>query len=130
MTVLDVAKVRADFPILSREINGHPLVYLDSANTSQKPRQVLEVMREQYEWHNANVSRSVHTLGTEATAAYEGARAKVAAFIGASSPDEIVFTKNSSEATRSWSPRWSTTPTSYRGSCSASGPAPRCAGSA
>jgi cysteine desulfurase/selenocysteine lyase len=98
MTVLDVAKVRADFPILSREINGHPLVYLDSANTSQKPRQVLEVMREQYEWHNANVSRSVHTLGTEATAAYEGARAKVAAFIGASSPDEIVFTKNSSEA--------------------------------
>jgi cysteine desulfurase/selenocysteine lyase len=98
MTTLDVAQVRADFPILSREINGHPLVYLDSANTSQKPRQVLEVMREQYEWHNGNVSRSVHTLGTEATTAYEGARAKVAAFIGAASPDEIVFTKNSSEA--------------------------------
>jgi cysteine desulfurase / selenocysteine lyase len=98
MSTLDVAQIRADFPILGREINGHPLVYLDSANTSQKPRQVLDVMRDQYERHNANVSRSVHTLGTEATAAYEGARAKVAAFIGASSPDEVVFTKNSSEA--------------------------------
>ena len=98
MSILDVAKVRADFPILGRQINGHPLVYLDSANTSQKPRQVLDVMREQYERHNGNVSRSVHTLGTEATAAYEGARAKVAAFIGAGSPDEIVFTKNSTEA--------------------------------
>jgi cysteine desulfurase / selenocysteine lyase len=94
----DVAAVRADFPILDREINGHPLVYLDSANTSQKPRQVLEVLRDVYERHNANVSRSVHTLGTEATAAYEGARAKVAAFIGAPSADEVVFTKNSSEA--------------------------------
>jgi cysteine desulfurase/selenocysteine lyase len=98
MSTLDVARIRADFPILSREINGHPLVYLDSANTSQKPRQVLDVMREQYEWHNANVARSVHTLGTEATAAYEGARAKIASFIGAAAPDEIVFTKNSSEA--------------------------------
>jgi cysteine desulfurase/selenocysteine lyase len=94
----DVAKVRADFPILGREINGHPLVYLDSANTSQKPRQVLDVMREHYEQHNGNVSRSVHTLGTEATEAYEGARAKVAAFIGAPSVDEVVFTKNSTEA--------------------------------
>jgi cysteine desulfurase/selenocysteine lyase len=98
MTAFDVAGVRADFPILSREINGHPLVYLDSANTSQKPRQVLDVMLDQYERHNGNVSRSVHTLGTEATTAYEGARAKVARFVGAASPDEIVFTKNSSEA--------------------------------
>jgi len=73
-------------------------VYLDSANTSQKPRQVIEAMREHYAYHNANVARSVHTLGTEATAAYEGARAKVAAFIGAASPDEVVFTKNSTEA--------------------------------
>jgi cysteine desulfurase / selenocysteine lyase len=95
---LDVAKVRADFPILARTVNGHPLVYLDSANTSQKPRQVLDAMREHYEWHNANVARSVHTLGTESTTAYEGARAKVAAFIGAASPDEVVFTKNSTEA--------------------------------
>jgi cysteine desulfurase/selenocysteine lyase len=94
----DVARVRADFPILGREINGHPLVYLDSANTSQKPVQVLDVMRTYSEQHNANVSRSVHTLGTESTSAYEGARAKVAAFIGAGSPDEVVFTKNSTEA--------------------------------
>ncbi|MEU8020525.1 cysteine desulfurase [Micromonospora parva] len=94
----DVARVRADFPILDREINGHPLVYLDSANTSHKPRQVLDVLGEHYALHNANVSRSVHTLGTEATEAYEGARAKVAAFINAPSVDEVVFTKNSTEA--------------------------------
>ncbi|MEU8425591.1 cysteine desulfurase [Micromonospora sp. NPDC048835] len=94
----DVARVRADFPILDREINGHPLVYLDSANTSHKPRQVLDVLDEHYARHNANVSRSVHTLGTEATEAYEGARAKVAAFINAPSVDEVVFTKNSTEA--------------------------------
>ena len=81
----DVARVRADFPILDREINGHPLVYLDSANTSHKPRQVLDVLAEHYARHNANVSRSVHTLGTEATEAYEGARAKIAAFINAPS---------------------------------------------
>ena len=94
----DVARVREDFPILAREVNGQPLVYLDSANTSQKPRQVLDAMREHYELHNGNVARSVHTLGTEATAAYEGARAKVAAFIGAAAPEEVVFTKNSTEA--------------------------------
>jgi cysteine desulfurase/selenocysteine lyase len=94
----DVARIRADFPILQREINGHPLVYLDSANTSQKPSQVLEAMRVHNERHNGNVSRSVHTLGTEATSAYEGARAKVASFVGATSADEIVFTKNSTEA--------------------------------
>jgi cysteine desulfurase/selenocysteine lyase len=94
----DVVHIRADFPILQREINGHPLVYLDSANTSQKPRQVLDAMRVHNERHNGNVSRSVHTLGTEATSAYEGARAKIAAFVGATSADEIVFTKNSTEA--------------------------------
>ncbi|WP_250030594.1 cysteine desulfurase [Paractinoplanes maris] len=94
----DVARVRADFPILTREVNGHPLVYLDSANTSQKPVQVLDVMRVHNERHNGNVSRSVHTLGTEATSAYEDARAKIAGFVGAATPDEIVFTKNSTEA--------------------------------
>ena len=98
MTAFDVARVRSDFPILSRKINGHPLVYLDSANTSHKPVQVLDVMRTYWEQHNANVSRSVHTLGTESTAAYEDARAKVASFIGAASPDEVVFTKNSTES--------------------------------
>ena len=94
----DVQRVRADFPILSREINGRPLVYLDSAATSQKPRQVLEALYGHYANHNANVSRSVHSLGTEATEAYEGARVKLAGFVGAGSPDEIVFTKNSTEA--------------------------------
>ncbi|MEU1886591.1 cysteine desulfurase [Micromonospora sp. WMMD987] len=94
----DVAAVRADFPILDREVNGHRLVYLDSANTSHKPRQVLDVLTGHYAMHNANVSRSVHTLGTEATEAYEGARAKIAAFVNAPSVDEVVFTKNSTEA--------------------------------
>jgi cysteine desulfurase/selenocysteine lyase len=95
---LDVTRVRADFPILDRQINGHPLVYLDSANTSQKPRPVLDALREHYERRNANVSRSVHILGTESTVAYEKARAKVAAFVNAPDPDGIVFTKNSTEA--------------------------------
>lgn len=95
---LDVEKIRADFPILSREIGGHPLAYLDSAATSQRPRQVEEAMRAFSEHSNANISRSVHTLGSEATEAYEGARAKVASFIGAPTPDEIVFTKNVTEA--------------------------------
>ncbi|BCY06747.1 cysteine desulfurase [Actinoplanes sp. L3-i22] len=94
----DVERVRKDFPIFEREVNGHPLVYLDSANTSQKPVQVLDVMRAHQEKHNGNVSRSVHTLGTESTEMYEGARAKIASFIGAGSPDEVIFTKNSTEA--------------------------------
>jgi cysteine desulfurase/selenocysteine lyase len=95
---LDVERIRADFPILGREVNGRRLVYLDSGNTSQKPRQVIEAVREHFERHNANVARSVHTLGTEATAAYEGARAKVARFINAASAEEVVFTKNATEA--------------------------------
>ncbi|HEX5542737.1 MAG TPA: cysteine desulfurase [Micromonospora sp.] len=94
----DVDRVRADFPILNRDVNGQRMVYLDSANTSHKPRQVLDALRDHYEWRNANVSRSVHTLGTEATEAYEAARAKVATFINAPSADEVVFTKNSTEA--------------------------------
>ncbi|HEV7649610.1 MAG TPA: cysteine desulfurase [Actinophytocola sp.] len=96
---LDVETVRKDFPILSRLVHGDkPLVYLDNAATSQKPRQVLDAMVEYYEKHNANVHRGIHTLAEEATALYEGARDKVAAFIGAPSRDEVVFTKNSSEA--------------------------------
>jgi cysteine desulfurase/selenocysteine lyase len=97
-TPLDVTRIRADFPILARQVNGYPMVYLDSANTSQKPRQVLDAVAEHYTRHNGNVSRSVHTVGTEATEAYEGARAAVAAFIGAPAPDEVVFTRNSTEA--------------------------------
>src|SRR5262245_43389104 len=96
---LDVEAIRADFPILSRLVHGDkPLVYLDNAATSQKPRQVLDAIVGYYEQHNANVHRGIHTLAEEATALYEGARDKVAAFIGAPSRDEVVFTKNSSEA--------------------------------
>ncbi|MEV0796931.1 cysteine desulfurase [Kribbella sp. NPDC050281] len=96
---LDLQSVRADFPILSRELaGGLPLVYLDSANSSQKPRQVVQAMEDHYLKHNANVARAMHQLGAEATAAYEGARDKVADFIGAPDRNEIVFTKNISEA--------------------------------
>ena len=98
-TVLDVDRIRKDFPILERRLAGdRPLVYLDSANTSQKPRPVIDAMVDHYEQHNANVARAVHQLGEEATAAYEGARDKVASFVGAPSRDEVVFTKNASEA--------------------------------
>jgi cysteine desulfurase/selenocysteine lyase len=96
---LDVEQVRKDFPILERRLAGdRPLVYLDSANTSQKPRVVLDALADHYERHNANVARAVHQLGEEATAAYESARTKIAAFISAPSRDEVVFTKNASEA--------------------------------
>src|ERR1700712_1751373 len=94
----DVERIRKDFPILAREVHGVPLVYLDSANTSQKPQAVIDAISDHYAWHNANVARAVHTLGSEATAAFELARDKVAAFINAPSRDEVVFVKNSSEA--------------------------------
>jgi cysteine desulfurase / selenocysteine lyase len=95
----DVAVIRKDFPILSREVRpGVPLVYLDSAATSQKPLAVLDAMRDYNEHHNANVHRGIHTLAEEATALYEGARTKVATFIGATDPREVVFAKNSTEA--------------------------------
>jgi len=96
-TGLDPAALRGDFPILEREVHGKPLVYLDSANTSQKPRQVLDAMTDYYERHNANVHRAVHTLSEEATHLFEQARGKVARFAGASER-ATVFTKNASEA--------------------------------
>ena len=95
---LDVEEIRADFPILQRGVGEWPLVYLDSANTSQKPRQVVDAIAEHYLQHNANVARAMHLLGAEATEAFEGARSKVAGFIGAGRTEEIVFTKNASEA--------------------------------
>ena len=95
----DAARIRKDFPILDRQVRGgQPLIYLDSANTSQKPRQVLEAMDDFYERHNANIHRASHQLGEEATEAYEGARIKVGEFVGARDETEIVFTKNISEA--------------------------------
>jgi cysteine desulfurase/selenocysteine lyase len=95
---LDVARVRADFPLLSREVNGRPLVYFDNANTSQKPNAVIDAVDEFYRRHNANVARAVHTLGEEATAAYEATRDKLARFINAPSRDEIVFTSGTTQA--------------------------------
>ncbi|MBV9821546.1 MAG: aminotransferase class V-fold PLP-dependent enzyme, partial [Actinobacteria bacterium] len=83
----DVQAIRKDFPILTRQVHGVPLVYLDSANTSQKPQVVIDRMAEHYAVHNANVARAAHQLGEEATAAYEGARDKVAAFVNAYSRD-------------------------------------------
>ncbi len=95
---LDVARIRKDFPILDRRVRGgQPLVYLDSANTSQKPRQVIDALTEFYERHNANIHRANHELGEEATAAYEGARIRAAQFIGAADETEVIFTKNISE---------------------------------
>ncbi len=95
---LDIAAIKKDFPILEREVRGKRLVYLDSANTSQKPRVVLDAMERYYEQSNANVHRGTYLIAEEATAALEGARAKVAGFIGAGSPNEVVFTKNATEA--------------------------------
>jgi cysteine desulfurase / selenocysteine lyase len=95
---LDVARIRSDFPILARTVrDGRPLVYLDSANTSQKPRQVIDAIDDYYTRHNANIHRATHQLGEEATEAYEGARLKVARFVGAAAETEVVFTKNISE---------------------------------
>jgi cysteine desulfurase/selenocysteine lyase len=92
------AKVRADFPILHQQIHGKPLVYLDNAATSQKPIAVLNALRHYYDHDNANVHRGVHTLSSRATDAYEGSRDKVAAFVNAASRQEIVYTRNASEA--------------------------------
>jgi cysteine desulfurase/selenocysteine lyase len=98
-TPLDVKKIRADFPILAREVHpGVPLVYLDSAATSQKPEAVIASMSDYYRRHNANIHRAVHTLAEEATSMYEAARSKVADFIGAESFREIIFTRNATEA--------------------------------
>jgi cysteine desulfurase/selenocysteine lyase len=95
---LDPVAVRRDFPILDREINGHRLVYLDSASSSQKPRVVIDAVADYYREYNANVHRGIYTIGEKATAAYEAARATVARFINAPDSHEIVFTRNATEA--------------------------------
>jgi cysteine desulfurase/selenocysteine lyase len=96
--MLDVARIREDFPILAREVNGRPLVYLDNAATTQKPRQVIDALVRYYENSNANIHRGIHTLSVEATDQYEGVRDKVATLIGAGDRHEIVFTRNTSES--------------------------------
>ena len=95
---IDLAAIRAEFPLLARQINGKRLVYVDSAATSQKPQSVLDAMDNYYRMHNANVHRGVYTLAEEATAAFESARARTARFIGASDPHELVFTRNATES--------------------------------
>jgi cysteine desulfurase/selenocysteine lyase len=91
-------KVRGDFPILHQDVNGHPLVYLDNAATSQKPRAVLDAIQNYYQQYNSNVHRGIHTLSAKATDEYEGARQKVVKFVNADSYREIVYTRNASEA--------------------------------
>lgn len=94
---MDIEKIRKDFPILNRMIDGKRLVYLDSAATSQKPIQVIKALEEYYSNHNSNIHRTVHRLGEESTQMFEDSRKKVAEFIGAK-PEEIIFTKNATEA--------------------------------
>lgn len=96
--MFDVDIVRRDFPILGREVNGKPLVYLDSAATSQKPQAVIDSLVDYYSRYNANIHRGIHSLGEEATNAYEGVRVKIKRFIKASNSHEVVFTRNTTEA--------------------------------
>ena len=97
-TVFDVQRIREDFPLLSRTVHGKPLVYFDNANTSQKPASVIEAVNTHYREHNANVARAVHQLGEEATAAYEGARDKLARFINAPSRNELILTSGTTQS--------------------------------
>ena len=95
---VDWETLREDFPILDQQVHGHPLIYFDNAATTQKPRAVVEALRSYYEHDNANVHRGLHELSSRATEAYEGARARVAQYLGAASADEIVFTRGTTES--------------------------------
>ena len=97
-TPLNTAAIREAFPILSREVHGHPLVYLDNAATTQKPQSVIDALSNYYSTMNANIHRGLHTLAEEATAAYEDVRKQVATFINAGSHREVVFTRNTTES--------------------------------
>ena len=97
-TIVDWNAIREDFPILREQAHGHPLIYFDSAATSQKPRAVIDTLRRYYERENANVHRGLHTLSSRATEAYEKSRQRVAEYIGAASADEIIFTRGTTES--------------------------------
>ena len=97
-SVVDWQAIREDFPILRERAHGHPLIYFDSAATSQKPRAVIEALRDFYEHDNANVHRGLHTLSSRATEAYENARQRVAGYIGAANANEIIFTRGTTES--------------------------------
>lgn len=96
--MIDPAKIRQDFPILSRKVHGKRLVYLDNAATTQKPLAVIEAEARYYTESNANIHRGLHTLSEEATAQYEGVRRKIAAWIGAPATESIVFTRGTTES--------------------------------
>jgi cysteine desulfurase/selenocysteine lyase len=95
---LDTEKIRGDFPILATQMRGHPLTYLDSAASAQKPRAVIEAMADFYSSHYANIHRGVYQLSAEATSAYEDVRSRVARFLGAANPRELIFVRNATEA--------------------------------
>ncbi|HJP25649.1 MAG TPA: aminotransferase class V-fold PLP-dependent enzyme, partial [Acidimicrobiales bacterium] len=95
---LDVAAIKAEFPLLQREVNDHPIVYLDSGATSQKPQSVLDAMDQYYAEINANIHRGAYLIAERATTAVENSRVALARFLGAPSAEEIVFTKNATEA--------------------------------
>src|SRR5881296_2998116 len=97
-TAIDWKTIREDFPILHEKAHGHPLIYFDNAATSQKPRAVIEVLRNFYEHDNANVHRGLHTLSSRATEAYEKARQRIAKYVGAASSNEIIFTRGTTES--------------------------------
>ena len=96
--MFDLAQIRDDFPILSREVHGHPLVYFDNAATSQKPTAVINSIKDYYDRYNSNVHRGVHTLSGEATDAYEGARAQIGRWFGIIDPGEVILLRGATEA--------------------------------
>jgi cysteine desulfurase/selenocysteine lyase len=108
-SVLDVERIRADFPILSETVNGKPLVYLDNAASTQKPVQVIDAISDHYRRSNANVHRGIHELSNRATDAYDGARTRVAALLGIADPDELVWTRGTTEALNLLAHAWGTT---------------------
>ena len=137
---MDWHRIRSDFPILAQQVNGHPLVYLDSAATSQKPRAVIQALSHYYERDNSNVHRAMHELSARSTEAFEVARKKTARFIGAASENEIIFTRGTTEGinlvANTWgktfalgmsfsSPAWSITAIWCPGSSWQSAPGPR-----
>src|SRR5208337_2740906 len=98
VTTINVSKLREDFPVLKRQVNGKPLIYFDNAATSQKPESVIETTDRYYREYNANIHRGIHKLAEEATLAHEEGREKIAKFIHAKHTEEIIFTRNATEA--------------------------------
>jgi cysteine desulfurase / selenocysteine lyase len=109
VSTYDVAKVRADFPILNQQVNGHPLVYLDNAATTQKPQAVIDALVHYYTHDNSNVHRGAHTLSDRATAKFEAARKKVADFINANHAQQIIWTRGATESINLVAASWGAT---------------------